>query len=101
MKLLDYNLMFIYVKGSNSILADAISRLNALGIYKDPLDYLKTSDMMTCVAEMVTTEIQTLSIDKLHAEQKKDIYCTTLAAQSHHENKNTFNFSFLFPSGLL
>ena len=42
---------------------------------------------MTCVAEMVTTDIQTLSFDKLHAKQKKDIYCRNSAAHSHHKKE--------------
>ena len=37
---------------------------------------------MTFITEMVTTDIQTLRVDKLHAKQKKDIHCGNLAAQS-------------------
>ena len=80
MEFSDYNLMFIHIKGGN-ILADVISRLKKPDIYRDPLDYSKTSDTMTCVADMVTIDIQTLNIDKLHTKQK-DIHCRNLAAQS-------------------
>ena len=40
-ELLDYNHIFLYIKGSNNILADAIFRLKTLDIYKDPLEYPK------------------------------------------------------------
>ena len=80
----DYNLMFIHIKGSTNILADVISILKALDIYKDPLDYPKTSDTMTCNTEIIATDIQTLSVDKLCTEKKKDIHCRNVAAQSHH-----------------
>ena len=55
---------------------------------------------MTCIAEMVTTDIQNLTIDKFCAEQKRDIQCRKLAAHSHHKNKNTFK-PVIFPDGLL
>ena len=67
----NYNLMFIHIKGSKNIVADAVSGLKALDIYKDPLDYPKTSKAMTCIAEMVTTNIQSLSVDKLCAKEKE------------------------------
>ena len=41
MELSDYNITFVHIKGSNNILTDAISRLNALDIYKDPLENKK------------------------------------------------------------
>ena len=93
--------MFVYIKGSNNILADAISRLKTLDIYKDLLEYPKTSDTMTCITERVSSDIQTLSIDKLCAEQKKDINCMNVAAQSHHKNKNTLNPVMVLSDGLL
>ena len=71
MKLSDYNLIFVHIKGSNNILADAVSILNTLDIYKDLLDNPKTCDTMTCIAEMVSSDIETLSIDELHAEQRR------------------------------
>ena len=91
MELPDYNLTFVYIKGSNNILADAISRLKTLDIYRGPLENPKTSDTMNCMADVVTTDIQTLGTDILHPEQKKDINCRNLAAQSHHKNNNSFN----------
>ena len=63
--------MFVQIKGSNNILADAISRLKTLDIYKEPSDNPNTSDTMTCIEEMVSSDIQTLRIDKLHAEQER------------------------------
>ena len=101
LELSDYNLMFIHIKGSNNILADAISRLMTLEMYTDPLEYPKTSDTMTCVAEVVTTDIQNLGINKQCLEQKKDIHCRNFAAQSHCMNKNSFNAVMISPDGLL
>ena len=69
MELLDYNLKFIYFKGSNNILVNAISRLKTLDIYRDQLQDPKPSNTMKYVTEVVTTNIQALSIDKLHNEQ--------------------------------
>ena len=71
MELSDYNLTFIHIKGSNNILADAVSRLKILDIYKELLDHPKASDTITCIAVMVSSNIQTLSIDKLCTEQKE------------------------------
>ena len=67
MALSDYNLKSIHIKGSNSTLADVISRLKTLDIYKVPLDNPKTSHTKTCIAEIVGNNIQTLSIDNLCA----------------------------------
>ena len=69
MDLSDYNLAFVYIKCSNNTLADAISRLKILDIYKDPLENLKTSNTTNCIAEVVTTNIKTLSIDGLHTKK--------------------------------
>ena len=57
--------------------------------------------MMSFIAEMVTTDIQTWSVDKLCTKQKEDIHFRNLAAQSHHKNKNTFNRIMISPYGLL
>ena len=57
MELSDYNLTFIYIKGSKNILSDAISRLKTLDIYKEPLDNPNTSDTITCIAEMVNNDL--------------------------------------------
>ena len=38
MELADYNIIFIHIKGKNNVLADAISRLKALNIYKEILE---------------------------------------------------------------
>ena len=69
MEFIDYHLTVIHIKDSNNILADAISRLKTLGIYRDLLDYPKIFDTMTSILEIVV-----LSIDKLCTEQK-DIQC--------------------------
>ena len=51
MELSDYNLMFVYIKGSKNILAGGISRLMTQDIYRDPLENPKTSKTMNCIAE--------------------------------------------------
>ena len=48
MELADYNITFVDIKGSNNILADVISRLNMLDIYRDPIEdpeMLKAGDL--------------------------------------------------------
>ena len=69
MELLDYILTFVHIEGNKNILEDAISRLKILDIYKEPFDNPKTSDTMTCIAELVTTDIQTFGINILHAKK--------------------------------
>ena len=101
MELSDYNLICVHIKGSNNILANAISRSKTLFIYRDPLENLKTSNTMNCIAEVVTTDIQTLGIDRLCTKQKEVINCRNLAAQSHYKNKNSFNSVMISPDGLL
>ena len=101
MELSDYNLKFIHIKGINIILADTISRLKLLDIYREPLENPKTFDTVKCFLEMVTTDIQTLSIHNLNTEQKKDISYRNSAAQSHHKNKNSFNPVTIYANDLL
>ena len=69
--------------------------------YKDPLEYSKTPNTMTHIAQMVPINIQTLIIDRLPTEQKKDIHFRNLAAQSFHKNKNSFNMVIISPELLL
>ena len=89
MQLSDYNLTFLYIKCSNSILADAILRVKTLGIYRDPLDNLNTTviyDEEECTAEVIANETQTLGNDRHCVELKKNITCRKLAVQLHHKN---------------
>ena len=46
MELSDNTLILAQFKDSSNILADAISRLNTLDVYRDPLENPKTSDTM-------------------------------------------------------
>ena len=74
MELSANNLTFIHIMGSNNILADAISRLKTQDIYRDPLENPKstaTNDTEECVAEVVTNNIQTLSINRLQFKSGK------------------------------
>ena len=74
MELPDYILTFVDIKSSNNILADGISQLKTLDIYRDPLENPKSTainDTEECIAEVVTNNIQTLSIDRLQVKQKK------------------------------
>ena len=55
MELVDYNIPFVNIKGSNNILADAISRLKMLNIYKDPIEdpkMLKAGHLQQHIAEV-------------------------------------------------
>ena len=97
----DYDLMFVQIKSSNNILAGAISRLKTLDIYEEPLYNPKTSHAMTHIIEIVTTDLQTISINKLYTKQKRDIHFRKLAVQSDHKNKNTFKAVIISPDGLL
>ena len=36
MELADCNIMFVYIRGKNNVLTDAISRLKTLNTYKEP-----------------------------------------------------------------
>ena len=38
MELADYNITFVHLKGKNTVLADTISRLKMLDIYKEPME---------------------------------------------------------------
>ena len=64
-ELSDYNLTFVHIKDNNNILAEAISRLKTLDIYRDPLESLKstaTYNTKEWVVEGVSNNIQTLNI---------------------------------------
>ena len=78
MEFSDYNCTFIHIKGSNNILAMQFPDWRD---YKDPLDYPKISDTVTYSAEMITTNIQTISVDKLHT--KKRIFIVGIWLHSH------------------
>ena len=61
--------------------------LKILEIYTEPLKIPKTaalSNTEECIAEVDANKIQTLSPDKLCAEQRKDTNCSNLADQSYH-----------------
>ena len=78
MKLPDYNIIFGHIKGSNNNLADPISRLKTLDIYRDPIEnpeMLKASDLQSHITELNTSKIHTLNSNVLHAEQRWDIAC--------------------------
>ena len=55
MELPDNNIALVNVKGNNNILADAISRLETLVIYRDPIEdpkMLKASDLQQDITEV-------------------------------------------------
>ena len=57
-----YKITFGNIKGSKNVLADAISRLNTLGIYKDPIEdpkMLKASNLQHQMTEVNTNKIHT------------------------------------------
>ena len=69
----DYNIMFVYIKGKNDVLLDAISRLKTLNIYKEPLENPKTSAFSTVeenVMEICASDMHTVGTSMLCTEQK-------------------------------
>ena len=55
MELADYNIICMHINDKNNVLADVISRLKTLNIYKEPLEDPKTpvfSNMEGCVTEI-------------------------------------------------
>ena len=72
--------------GQQNILADAISMLKMLGIYRDPTEdpkMLKASNLKQHVTKVNINKIHTLNNNVLCAEQKWDITCKKFASQSH------------------
>ena len=68
MELADYNMTFIHIKGSNKIIADAISRLKMLDIYKDPVEDPKKPQIKIQVTEVNDSKIHTLDSDVFYTE---------------------------------
>ena len=86
------------------MLADAISRLKTLNIYKELLENPKTpvvSNTQGYVTEISVNDMHTVSITMLHTEQKQDITCKTLASQLCHNNKSSFKSAVMSANGIL
>ena len=78
MKLADYNITFVYIKGSNNIITDAISSLKMLDICRDPIENArmkKTSNLQQQATKVNTNKIHPLNSNVLCAEQKQDNTC--------------------------
>ena len=93
-ELSDYNLTSVPIRGTDGILADAIYRLKMQELYMEPLENPKTAALNNTeeyIVEVVANKFQTLSTDRLYAEQKKETNCRNLAAQSPCKNRNSFN----------
>ena len=78
MELADYNITFVHIKDSNSILAEAISRLEMLDVYRDHIEDPKVhqdSDPQQHVTEVNINKIHILNSNVLHIEQNWDITC--------------------------
>ena len=104
MELSVHNLSYFQLRGTDNILADAVSHLKMLQIYTEPLENPKTvalSNTEECIAEVVANKIKTLSTDRLHAKQRKDTNCRNLATQLCHKNRNSFNLVMISADGLL
>ena len=90
MELAEYNITFVQIKGKNNILADAISRLKTLNIYKVPLDTTKTpaaSNTQENIMEIHAPDLYTVSMTMLCTEKKQGIMCRKSALQLCHSNK--------------
>ena len=95
MELADYNIMFVHIKGMHNVLADAISRLKKLHIYKEPLKNPKAQSVhntQQVIMEICTTSMHTVSIGMLYSEQTWDMMCKNLALQFCH-GKKQFQFT--------
>ena len=71
-----------------------------LEMYTEPLEN-PNSNTEECIEEVVANKVQTLSTDRLWAEQKKDTNCRNLVAQLQHKNRNSFNPVMISMDGLL
>ena len=72
MELADYNITFVYIKGKDNVLADAISHIKMLNIYKEPVENPKipaVSNMQEHVMEVCATNMHTIISSMLHTEQ--------------------------------
>ena len=99
MELTNYNIKFVHIKGKNNVLADAISRLKTLNIYKEPLENPKTpvfSNTNGHVMEMCATHMHITSITMLSNEKKWD-----LTSQLHHSNKSSLKSVIMSANGVL
>ena len=69
MELSNYNIKFVHIKVEHNILADAISGLQMLNIYKEPLENPKVqvvNNTQQVVTEVCVTSMQTVSIYMIH-----------------------------------
>ena len=96
--------MFIHIKSKHNILADAISRLPILNIYKEPIEnpeVLALNDTQQVFAEVHATSVQTIGIDSIHDGQKWDKACKKLDLQIHCSNENSSKPLTLSADGVL
>ena len=104
MEFTDYNIPHAYIKGKDNVLADAISRLKTLTIYKEILENTKTpvaSNTQENVREIHATDKHTISTTMLYIEQKWDIMCRKLVSQLCHSKKSSFKSVIIIASGIL
>ena len=76
------------LKAKNNILADTISRLKTLNIYKEPLEKTKTpvvsnAQERMCYWNTCNWDMHTLSTTMLCTEQKWDTMCRKLACHNY------------------
>ena len=102
-ELADYNITFVYIKGKNNVLTDAVSRLKT-NIYREPLKNHKTpvdSSMQGNVMEICATDMHIVNTTVLCTEQKGHIMCRKLALQLFHSNKSSFKSVVMSANGIL
>ena len=93
MEFVDNVITLVHIKGKNNVLVYAISRLETLNIYKEPLENPKApvvSNMQENVTAICTTDMHTISTAMLHTEQKWDILYMKLVSQKCHGNTSSF-----------
>ena len=79
MSLQEYDIMFIHIKGKDNILANAVSRLCTINIYKDPAEVkLKHSTVPTTQPESSKTIDEVQLFDAGNTQQLLNITTKTL-----------------------
>ena len=104
LELLDYNLNFIHIKGSDNILEDTISCLKCKNLYHKPLQDPKTlccQDMSLVTTKHPQAE-STITTELLIEKQKKNEQCRTLVAEFHKlRHTKIKHFAYLEKNGML
>ena len=103
MLLQEYDITFVHIKGKDNILADAISRLCTIDIYKKAIETQHSHAVKTATTQLDETVeqiqhvnssplLQSLNMNSttLHTLQKQDKFCKNKAHKLHSGIDNSF-----------